>query len=74
MDIQPKRAPKKAPQVTVRVRTKREYELIRRAARICNVSVNTFAVNALVEAAESACRVKAANPEFETIPAVDVAQ
>lgn len=40
----------------MRLRTKKELELIKRGARLVNASLNTFAAEAMASAAESAIR------------------
>lgn len=57
MEVRAKKAPMKGPQVTVRLRTKKELDLVKRGARLCNMSVNTFAAEAMANAAQSAIRV-----------------
>lgn len=49
----PKAAPKKAPTVTIRFYSKAQLATIRKAARMTGMSLNTFAITRLQQAAEA---------------------
>ena len=48
----PQSSPSNGPQITVRLRTRKELETIRRAAKALNVSANTLMSDASVRCAE----------------------
>ena len=51
MNRAPKTAPKNGPAVTVRFRTKAELALVKRAARVFSVSLNTYMVETVTRVA-----------------------
>ena len=53
MEKQPEKSPTKGPSVSVRFRTRKELETIRRAAKALNISINTLASDATVKSAEA---------------------
>lgn len=69
VEVKPKRAKRGTKlQLTVRMRTKREMELVKRAARAFNISVNTLAADLLATGAESALRGRELMAEMKAAP------
>ena len=53
LERRPAKSPTKGPQVTVRLRNRKELEMVRRAAKALNISINTLFNDAGVRSAEA---------------------
>lgn len=69
LERQPEKSPTKGPSVSIRFRTRKELEIIRRAAKALNVSINTLASDATVKAAEAVLDQVRAKKEAEHVSA-----